>query len=112
MLEIVHQDDVVTVAMVRALKLDAANVKAFKQELKKLEVPAGTLLLDLAEVDFMDSPGLGALMSALRQATTRGGELSLCGLSASVRYVVEIVRMHKIVDVYNDRSEALRTLSG
>jgi anti-sigma B factor antagonist len=111
MLEITREGAAVTVAVVHAPKLDAGNVRAFKQQLKELLIPEGTLLLDLTEVDFMDSAGLGALMSALRQVTTQGGGLALCNLSASVRYVVEIVRMHKIVDVYNDQGEALRALS-
>ena len=111
MLEITREDAAVTVAVVHASKLDAANVRVFKQDLKDLPLPEGTLLLDLTEVDFMDSAGLGALMSALRLVTTKGGGLALCSLSASVRYVIEIVRMHKIVDVYNDQGEALRALS-
>lgn len=111
MLEIMREDAAVRVAVVHAPKLDAGNVRAFKQQLKELLIPEGTLLLDLTEVDFMDSAALGALMSALRQVTTQGGGLALCNLSASVRYVIEIVRMHKIVDVYNDQGEALRALS-
>ena len=59
MLETTQQRDGVTVVAVQAKKLDAANVRSFKQELKELEVSSRTLVIDLTAVEFMDSAGLG-----------------------------------------------------
>lgn len=109
-LEITRQDGAVVVGVVRVPKLDASNVKSLKQELARLDFPSKVLLLDLSVVEFIDSAGLGAMMSGLRRVTSAGGDLKLCGLQPAVRNVIEIVRMHKIVDIYNDQAEAVRAL--
>lgn len=90
--------------------LDASNHLVFRQALADHIRGGSDHLLDLAEVTFMDSAALGALLSALRLVTTEGGDMAVCGLTQQVRYLLELVRLHKIVDVYQDREEALRIM--
>jgi len=65
------------------------------------------LVIDMSSVQFVDSSGLGVILSCLRQVTERGGDLKVCGLSKGVRALFELVRMHKVVEIYNTREEAL-----
>jgi anti-sigma B factor antagonist len=61
----------------------------------------------MSELKFVDSSGLGAILSCLRQQNASGGELKLCGMLKPVRALFELVRMHRIFDMYNTREEAI-----
>ncbi|HUR75018.1 MAG TPA: STAS domain-containing protein [Sporichthya sp.] len=55
--------------------------------------------LDLSELSFVDSTGLGVLIGALKRQRTRGGTLTLTGLSGPVRRVFEITRLVETFDI-------------
>ena len=66
------------------------------------------MVFDLSKLRFVDSSGLGAFLSCLRKLNAKGGDLKLCGMSKQVRAVFELVRMHRIFDIYGTREEAVR----
>jgi anti-sigma B factor antagonist len=68
------------------------------------------VVLDLSQVRFVDSSGLGSILSCLRQMNAKGGELNLCGITKQVRALFDLVRMHRIFDIYDTRDEAVRAL--
>lgn len=103
-------DDVAVVA-IEVDVLDASNTKEFKSTIKPLLKEHPRMVLDLSQVSFMDSSGLGALLSCLRQLNSSGGDLKLYGVTPPVRALLELVRMHKIVDITNDREEAIKAFS-
>ena len=59
------------------------------------------MLLNLAEVSFVDSTGLGFLVSLRKELMARGRKLSLCGANSKVRLLLELTRMHQIFDIYD-----------
>ncbi len=88
--------------------LDANNVKAMKEHLLGLLQTHTQAVFDLTHLRFIDSSGLGAILSCLRQVNDAGGDLKLCGLSQPVRSLFELVRMHRIIEIYNTKEEALQ----
>ncbi len=94
---------------VAADNLDAGNSAEFKRAMAPLIEAHKRIVLDLAALTFVDSSGLGALISCLRQISNGGGELKLVNMSKSVRTLFELVRMHRVFDIYNSPAEALRT---
>lgn len=101
----------VLVGKVDAKALDASNARAFKDAIKPLLTQDARLVLDLSKVEFIDSSGLGALVSCLRQAHADGGEIKLSGLSKPARALFELVRMHRVFEVFNDSEEAVTSYS-
>jgi anti-sigma B factor antagonist len=101
----------VTVITPGDIYLDASRSKEFRREVvDKLSAPA-FVLLDLSKIQFIDSSGCGAILACSRQVNPTGrgpGDLKLCGVSKQVRLVFEMVRLHKIMEIYNTREEALR----
>ena len=87
--------------------LDTTTVKEFKRQLAENAAPGRRLVLDLGRVQFVDSSGLGAILSASRRLAETGGDLKICGLTPAVRVLFELVRMHRVFDVLNSREEAL-----
>jgi anti-sigma B factor antagonist len=97
----------VLIGQVDAKALDASNARAFKDAIKPLLTQGARLVLDLSKVEFIDSSGLGALVSCLRQAHADGGEIKLSGLSKPARALFELVRMHRVFEVFNNSEEAV-----
>lgn len=97
----------VTVAAVGSEFLDASNSKEFKQEMASVVEGTRKLVLDFGRVSFVDSSGCGAILTCLRQLTAAGGDMKLCGVSKPVRALFQLVRMHRILDIYNTQNEAV-----
>ena len=68
------------------------------------------LALDLSELDFVDSFGLGAVVGALKRVRQRGGELALVCPSSRIRRVFEICDLDRILALH-DSIDALPELS-
>ncbi|MBO0733246.1 MAG: STAS domain-containing protein [Methylocapsa sp.] len=96
----------VAVVQLPAKDLDAANTAEFKSAVAPILKAHSKVVFDLSQLRFIDSSGLGAFLSCLRQLSTRGGELKLCGMSTQIYQTFELVRMHKIFDIYDTKSEA------
>ncbi len=98
----------VTVVVLPGEQLDASNAKEFKRDMAPLLEPCRRVIFDLVQLRFVDSSGLGAILSSLRQLNANGGDLKLCGMSKPVRALFELVRMHKIFEIHETRDDALR----
>ena len=90
--------------------LDASNAKVFKEEVQPVLAEHGSVLLDLNALQFVDSSGLGALLSCLRTMSDRKGNLALCNMTKPVRTLFELVRMFRIFDIYGSRYEAVKAM--
>ena len=98
----------VAVAVVPMDELDAGNVAEFKSVIAPILQAHAELVLDLSRLRFVDSSGLGAILSCLRQLSAKGGDLKLCGMSKQVRAVFELVRLHRIFDIFATSDDAVR----
>ena len=87
--------------------LDASNVKAFRDAIQTITGSHDIVLLDMSALNFVDSSGLGALLSCLRAMNGKNGQLRLYGMTKPVKALFELVRMHRIFPIYNSREEAL-----
>jgi len=101
----------VTVVEVPTEELDAGNSADFKREVTPLLDATTKIVFDLSRLRFVDSSGLGAFISCLRKLNAKGGDLKLCGMSKQVRGVFELVRMHRVFDIYATKEEAVRAFA-
>jgi len=91
-------------------RLDAAAAPHFKASVvTMMEAGEETILLDLSEVDFIDSSGLGALVSLLKRMSPVG-KLAVCGLRSSAFNMFRLTRMDKVFPIFPSRAEALTAL--
>src|ERR1700690_637948 len=98
----------VAVAAVPVDELDASNAGEFKRDIRPVFQANFRLVLDLSRLRFVDSSGLGPMLSCLRQLSAKSGDLKLCGMSKQVRALFELVRMHRIFDIYGTKEEAVK----
>jgi anti-sigma B factor antagonist len=99
-----------TVIFVREERLDAHNSEELKVEMNRLfESGTKDLLVDLKEVRFIDSSGLGVLVSGFKNAATRQGSIKLCGLQTQVKSMFELTRLQRVFDIYPTIDDALES---
>ena len=65
------------------------------------------LLLNLGEVTFIDSGGIGELVSAFTSVRNRGGELKLLKLTRRVHDVLQITKLYTVFDINDDEAAAI-----
>ena len=100
----------VMVVVVREERLDAHNSDELKVEMNRLfESGTKNLLVDLKEVRFIDSSGLGVLVSGYKNAATHQGSIKLCSLQTQVKSMFELTRLHRVFDIYQTMDEALES---
>ena len=87
--------------------LDSSNVLEFREAMQQITATHQVVVLDMQPLTFVDSSGLGALLSCLRIMNGKNGQLRLFGMSKSVKALFELVRMHRIFTIYTSRQEAL-----
>lgn len=99
----------VLVLELREDNLDASNVREFRELASALIQDHSRVVLDLTGVKFIDSSGLGALISCLRQLNGRRGDFRLCCLSRTVQALFELMRMHRVFSIHATREDAVRS---
>ncbi len=71
-----------------------------------------SVIINLENVGYIDSAGLGTLVSALKTAKENNGNVCLTGLTAQVKMVVELTRLHHVFDIFPNVEAALEGLKG
>lgn len=87
--------------------IDVSNAPDFKRDLTNAFEDNANVVMDLANVNFVDSAGLGTMVWAVKQLAARGGDMRLCNVNGAVRSLFELVRMHKLVSVFDTREDAI-----
>lgn len=91
-------------------RLDAHNSSELKTQMLKLfEEGKTSLVVDLHAVRFVDSSGLGALVSGFKNASSRNGSLKLAGLQLQVKSMFELTRLHRVFEIFGSADEAIET---
>lgn len=80
-----------------------------KSDINRLIHPGACVIVDLSQVQWVDSAVCGTLLWAYRVLRENGGELKICAASRTVRTLFELVRLHRVVDMFNTREQALRS---
>lgn len=88
--------------------LNAANAAEFQQTLSAvvLSEQNDALIIDMSQVEALDSAGLMALVSTLNLAKANQKRLSLCSISTSVRIVFELTQLDRVFEIFENVSTA------
>ncbi len=95
-------------------RLDVTTAADFRRQVNDIASavnPPKQLVVDLQEISFMDSSGLGALVSALKSIRNSNGEMVICGANDQVQMLFELTSMTKIFKIYSTIDELNTTLS-
>jgi anti-sigma B factor antagonist len=87
---------------------DAALMSAFQTA---TDDGARAVLLDFGGLEYMNSGGIGLLVTLLVRANRQKQRLLACGLSAHYRQILELTRLDEAIAIYADEAEALAAVS-
>ena len=91
-------------------RLDLASGATLKEHLKKLTEKQFTQFhLNLSDVEFINSSGLGSLVSIMKEIRLRKGRLTLSNLASYVQEIFEITQLSHIFEIHATEEEALAT---
>jgi len=90
----------ITVIAIQGM-LDASSARQLKNY-SSAAPSSDTIIIDLSEVDFLDSSGLGALVGMARKQNEAGGNVTLACMNDKVRKVFEITQVYRLFNIYDD----------
>ena len=98
--------DILIISFAEEGSLEASNVIDFREAVMGLLKEGDKVVLDLGNVNFMDSSGLGAIVALGKSLAEGGGELKLANITPQVRTVFELTRLHQAFEIYDTVEEA------
>ena len=105
----VREETNVTILTLKG-RLDLATGSALKEQIKQLlEKEKTAVHLNLGDVEFINSSGLGSLVSIMKEIRLRKGRLTLSNLASYVQEIFEITQLSHIFEIYATEQEALNS---
>lgn len=77
----------------------------------KIQAQSNRFIVDLIEMDYMNSTGLTFLISILTRSRSAGGEVAIANLSENIKKILLITRLHSAFSIYDSVDDALEALS-
>jgi anti-anti-sigma factor len=93
-------------------QLNAASATELQNQLKHkvASSPAQHVIVDMAQVESLDSSGLMVLIGTLSLAQRLGRELILCSISPSVQIIFELTQLDKVFPIFENQAAFAATL--
>lgn len=93
-------------------RVDSANIGEFETAIRAaLEDGHRALVMDLADMTYISSVGLRALLVAAQKLFVKEAQFALCSLPGIVRGKLEVVGFDKLIAIYPTRTEALESVA-
>ncbi len=101
----------ITIIRIQESRIDATKAPDLKSHLSALIEEGKTLIgIDMSQVNFIDSSGLGALVSGMKKIG-RNGSMALWGLNRQVKSVFELTQLYKVFEIFENENDTVETLS-
>jgi anti-sigma B factor antagonist len=82
-----------------------------KRIVHRIEMGDRLIVVDLSDVGFIDSTGIGVLVGALKRLREAGGSLAVVCASDNVRGIFELVGLENVIPLHSSRDDALAALA-
>jgi anti-sigma B factor antagonist len=104
-------NDVIVIDLQGRIVLGDGSV-ALRDAVRDLVVKGHTkILLNLAEVSYIDSSGIGELVAAFTTVANKSGQLKMLNLTKRVKDLLQITKLYTVFDVHDNEVHALRSFS-
>lgn len=101
-----RQEGDATIVTLQVSRIDAASAIQFKDAMRELATrTSGRVILDMSQVTFLDSSGLGAVVAVMKLLGP-GRQLELAGLTSQVDKVFRLTRMDSVFVIHPKPSDA------
>jgi anti-sigma B factor antagonist len=102
----------INVLTIQEERIDAHNSGELKEYLlQMIEGGENQIIIQLEHVRFIDSSGLGALLSGNKHIIAKSGKLALANIQKQVLSMFELTRLNRVFEIYADLNEAFNNES-
>jgi anti-sigma B factor antagonist len=102
-------DDVVILDLAGRITIGEGTILLRERMNQMLDAGSRKFLLNLADVDYIDSSGLGELVSSFTTVRNKDGHLKLLGLTRRVRDLLQITKLLTVFDTFDNEAAALKS---
>lgn len=107
----IRKESQVMVVELLEKRLEARVAEDFKRELTRfVEAGNNQVVLDLSNVDFVDSSGLNAIVFGLK-LVGQGGNLALSGVKHTIMGIFSLTRINKVFKIFDNEKDAIKALA-
>ena len=106
-----HVDSVMVVDLKGRITIGEACKQLREIIRQELAKDHKNLLLNLADVTYIDSSGIGELVSAYTAVSNQGGQLKLLNLTKKVHDLLQITKLYTVFDIHNDEANAISSFA-
>lgn len=91
-------------------EVDAQRSPEIKNKIKDLiSEGKSRIVIDLGAVKYMDSSGLGVLVSGLKATRKENGDLKLATLQTEVQNIFELTQLNKVFEIFENQTDAVKS---
>ncbi len=89
------------------LQLDSLNSQEFSSSCIEQFTGTHPVIINLDGVNFIDSSGLGAILSVVRESHQRNIRICVCSASSSVKVLFKMVKLSQLIPIFDSKEEAI-----
>ncbi len=106
-----HQDNNIVLVQALETRVDSNLAPDFKKELlASIVQDSPNIIIDLQNVEYMDSSGLGALLFGHRQAIHNKGIFVIINLKKQVKKLIEIAQLTRVLNICESEKQAIQII--
>ena len=110
MLKSENIQDINVVSFDKVNRFNALISDPVKEQLKKFyEQPQTKLILNLEDIDFIDSTGFGVFLSIMKTANNSYGYFKICNIQSEVMELFKLLKLHNVFEIYNTLDDCVNS---
>ncbi len=103
-------DNITVATITETDKVSALITDSLKEEINKVLVNNNTgLIINLENIEYVDSSGFGMFLSIMKTAKNNGGEIKICNVKESVMDLFKLLHLHNVFEIYNSVEEGVNS---
>jgi anti-sigma B factor antagonist len=110
MLKTVTIQDIIVVRFDNVNRFNALIAEPVKEQLKEyFNKPKTKLILNLENIDFVDSTGFGVFLSIMKTANNNYGFFKICNINAEVMELFKLLQLHNVFEIYSSLEDCVES---
>ena len=102
--------DIIVVRFENVNRFNALIAESVKEQLKQFYEQSHTkLILNLEDIDFIDSTGFGVFLSIMKAANNSYGFFKICNIHPDVMELFKLLKLHNVFEIYNTLDDCVNS---
>ena len=103
-------EDIIVVKFNNVNRFNALIAEPVKEQLKSyFNKPKTKLILNLENIDFIDSTGFGVFLSIMKTANNNYGFFKICNINPEVMELFKLLQLHNVFGIYNTQDDCIKS---